>query len=497
MRRRTGWTWLMGAALAAGTLSVMGAVGCVGGSKGLTSADQDRLKPYILDSAPADLQHKVDVNFENKIHLVGYKFDPETAKPGQDVKITMYWRCDDALDDGWSLFTHLHDDVSDKSDNLDWAGPLRENRNNKQLLGPDKWKKGNVYVDEQPYKMPDWVKGADLTVYTGIWKGDARLRIVTGPNDGDNRAVVGKIHTGLAPQPQQHTENTPSVSINKLAVGETITVDGKGDDAAWQKAALLGPFVDVGTGKPNTSFPVNGSAKMLWDDTNLYVLFDVTEAEVIGSFTKPGGADQKDMWTTTGQPKLWMKDTVEMMTDPDPSGDNKDYYELQINPQNKVFHTQYDSYNQPKTDPNGPFGHEDWDPKLKSAVVVHGDIDKAGTDQGYTVEAAIPWAAFAKAANHPPKNGDVWRMNFYAMKSNGGVAWSPILGQGNFHKASRFGRVTWVDPSQAPAAAAGSAQVTGAQVTGAAAPVPAVSGARPLVRRPPGMVMPKGQPQQP
>ena len=110
MRRRTGWTWLMGAALAAGTLSVMGAVGCVGGSKGLTSADQDRLKPYILDSAPADLQHKVDVNFENKIHLVGYKFDPETAKPGQDVKITMYWRCDDALDDGWSLFTHLHDE---------------------------------------------------------------------------------------------------------------------------------------------------------------------------------------------------------------------------------------------------------------------------------------------------------------------------------------------------------------------------------------------------
>jgi hypothetical protein len=484
----------MGAALAAAsTVTVLGTVGCVGGSKGLSSADQDRLKPYILDAVPADVQHKVDVNFENKIHLVGYKFDPETAKPGQEVKITMYWRCDDTLDDGWSLFTHLHDDVSDKSDNLDWAGPLRENRNNKQLLGPDKWKKGNVYVDEQPYKVPDWVKGPDLTVFTGIWKGDARLRIVTGPNDGDNRAVVGKLHTGLAaPAGEQHTENVPSVTINKLAAGDTITVDGKGEDAAWQKAALLGPFVDVGTGKPNTSFPVNGSAKMLWDDTNLYVLFDVKEAEVIGAFTKPGGPDQKDMWTTTGQPKLWMKDTVEMMTDPDPSGDNKDYYELQINPQNKVFHTQYDSYNEPKTDPNGPFGHEDWDPKLKSAVVVHGDIDKAGTDQGYTVEAAIPWAAFAKAANHPPKSGDVWRMNFYAMKSNGGVAWSPILAQGNFHRASRFGRVTWIDPSQAPAAPAGSAQVTGAQVTGSAAP--AAPGVRPLLRRSPTMAAPKGQP---
>ncbi len=477
--RRIGFTWVMGAALAASTLTVVvGATGCVGGSKGLTSDEKDRLKPYILDTAPADLQHKVDVNFENKVHLIGYKFDPETAKPGQDVKITMYWRCDDSLDDGWSLFTHLHDDVSDKSDNLDWAGPLRENKNNKQLLGPDKWKKGSVYVDEQPYKMPDWIKGPELTVYTGIWKGDARLRIVTGPNDGDNRAVVGKIHTGVAPQPEQHTDNLPSVTVNKLAAGDTITVDGKSDDAAWQKAALLGPFVDVGTGKPNASFPVNGSAKMLWDDTNVYVLFDVKEDEVIGGFTKAGAADQKDMWTTTGQPKLWMKDTVEMMTDPDPSGDNKDYYELQINPQNKVFHTNYDTYNMPKTDPNGPFGHEDWDPKLKSAVVVHGDIDKAGADQGYTVEASIPWAAFSKAANHPPKSGDVWRMNFYAMKNNGGVAWSPILGQGNFHKATRFGRVTWVDPSQTPPA--GSAQVTGA-------PVPAPSGTMPFIRRPPIM----------
>jgi hypothetical protein len=29
------------------------------------------------------------------------------------------------------------------------------------------------------------------------------------------------------------------------------------------------------------------------------------------------------------------------------------------------------------------------------------------------------------------------------MKNNGGTAWSPILGQGNFHRASRFGRVRW------------------------------------------------------
>ncbi len=155
-----------------------------------------------------------------------------------------------------------------------------------------------------------------------------------------------------------------------------------------------------------------------------------------------------------GQPKLWTKDTIEMMVDPDPSGDNKDYYELQINPQNKVFKSQFDTLQQPNGGPNGPFGHEDWDPKLKSAVQIQKGPD--GKPTGYTVEAAIPWAAYSKAANHPPKPGDIWRVNFYAMKNNGGVAWSPILGQGNFHKATRFGKITWMAPG-GPVTASGDA----------------------------------------
>src|SRR6185437_6168901 len=124
-----------------------------------------------------------------------------------------------------------------------------------------------------------------------------------------------------------------------------------------------------------------------------------------------------------GQPKLWTKDALEMMIDPGPAGDNKGYFEIQVNPQNKVFHAQFDDFRTPSTEPNGPFGHEDWDPKLKSAVVVH-------KNQGYDVEVAIPWTAFAKnPAKAPPADGDVWRMNFYAMKSNNAVAWSAPMGQ--------------------------------------------------------------------
>jgi hypothetical protein len=437
------WTLTL-ALLVIGTGAATIGTGCVGGSKGHSGNEAEKLKAYVLDAVPGDLPNKTDINFENKIHLVGYKFEPAQAAPGADIKATLYWRVDDKLDDGWSLFTHILDSNNERVLNIDNVGPLREVRENHQALWPSAWEKGKVYVDEQSFKVPDDIKTPEIIFTTGIWKGDARLRVVGGAGDPENRGIVARLKTGQSDKPPlaPHTD-IPVLRANKLTKNEKITIDGKLDEDAWKGAAATLPFVDVGTGSPNTSFPVNGSAKLTWDETNLYVGFHVQSADVVGGWPK----DAKD-------PHLWEKDTVEIMVDPDGDGDNNDYYEIQINPQNLVFDTQYDGYNTPKTEPNGPFGHQDWSAKLKSAVVVDGTIDVPGDqDKGYTVEASIPWASFGKAKNHPPKPGDSWRMNFYAMKNNSGVAWSPILGQGNFHKASRFGRVVWANGDAAPAPA--------------------------------------------
>jgi hypothetical protein len=230
------------------------------------------------------------------------------------------------------------------------------------------------------------------------------------------------------------------MTVTKLAEVGTIKIDGRLDDPPWQRAAKTGAFVDVGSGRENPSLVPQGNARLLWDDKSLYVGFEVLDQKIHGGFPK----DAKD-------PHLWERDTIEIMIDPDGDGDNKDYYEIQVNPQNLVFDTQYDDYNRPNGNGKGPFGHEEWSAGLTSAVEVHGTIDDdADKDQGYTVEIQIPWASFTKAKAVPPPPGSRFRMNFYAMKNNGGVAWSPILGMGNFHRASRFGVVHWITADTAP-----------------------------------------------
>ena len=115
---------------------------------------------------------------------------------------------------------------------------------------------------------------------------------------------MGKINTGIAPaQAEEHTSNdVPAVTVSKLALNGKITVDGKADEPEWGGATSTGPFVDVGTGKPNASFPVSGSAKLTWDDNNLYVFAQIQAPDPYMGFTD--AKSQPKDFTATGQAKL-------------------------------------------------------------------------------------------------------------------------------------------------------------------------------------------------
>jgi hypothetical protein len=233
-------------------------------------------------------------------------------------------------------------------------------------------------------------------------------------------------------EPLPPAQQTLVAAVPRLAVVQTTRpprLDGSLDDPAWAVAKASGPFVETRKGGVAG---IRAFAKLLWDAQHLYVGVDVNDALLRASDRKHDA-------------HLWKQDCVELMLDPD--GDGKDYFEIQLSPRGVVFDTRYDARRVPK-----PFGHLDWDSRIRVGVLPRGEIDDRGADAGYAVEAAIPWHAFSLDGKpvRPPAIGDEWRANLYVMDLGAtrqqAAAWS-ALGIGDFHVPSRFGILAFEGPA--------------------------------------------------
>ena len=153
----------------------------------------------------------------------------------------------------------------------------------------------------------------------------------------------GGLKTSGRPGVVQPGTSLPVLWVPYRQKAWSLTIDGKLDDASWTRAATTGQLVNAGSGEAQVGGDVTGSVRLIYDEEALYLAFDVYYEDLRGGFD-PAAPD----------PQLWRKDTVEVMIDPDGDGDNKDYYEIQVGPQNLVFDSRFDDYNQPRVEPNGP-----------------------------------------------------------------------------------------------------------------------------------------------
>lgn len=429
---------------------------------GASQADLERIRRQVVSRTAPTPQHRVNFNWDNKIELLGYDINVQndTVRPGQSVTITWYWHCRAPTGDGWRLFTHLDDSNAPRT-NQDNVGDTR------RAYQPERWRAGEYVRDTQSFEIPaDW-DSPDVKIHVGVWKdGQPRMPVSGGATDGDRRARVIELHTGVQVQVTE--------TVVPRATGP-INPDGHLDEAAWSTAARTGPLVAPGNGNPPSATEAHATAMMLWDDTNLYVGFHVTDDNLVDPSTERDN-------------HLWEHDAVEVMIDPD--GDGRNYYEFQVSPKNQRFDTRYDRARQPQ-----PFGHLDYNPDTHSGVAATGTIGNADdTDTGYDVELVIPWASINDGLAHtPPQAGDQVRLNLFVMdepKTGGqrSAAWSAPRG-GDFHALARFGRITLaVNAPGAPAAPTMPAVPSAAAVPnlpGLVAPLPAAlnNGAVPL-RRP-------------
>ncbi|MEW5977923.1 MAG: carbohydrate-binding family 9-like protein [Acidobacteriota bacterium] len=230
-------------------------------------------------------------------------------------------------------------------------------------------------------------------------------------------------------------------------VRQPIRVDGRLDEECWRNAPRSSRFADLVSGEPTL---YDTRAAVLWDDENLYVGFWVEEPDVRARLTKRDAPIYED-------------NDVEVFI----AGQDA-YYEFEINALNTIYevffiweeayerggyasipefkrsHPEVRPFNGVgfTTHPRGQrLGFWNWDfPGLRSAVWVDGTLNNSqDKDQGWTVELAFPWQGMKWLAKGdgralPPREGDVWRMDFSRFNQykapppandSGGWAWSP------------------------------------------------------------------------
>jgi hypothetical protein len=228
-------------------------------------------------------------------------------------------------------------------------------------------------------------------------------------------------------------EDDPRTDVPSLAVpraSRAPALDGRPDEAVWQRAGRTERFVDTMDG--SESAPETW-ARLLWDDTSLYIAFEVGDDHLRCTFE---GHDAH----------LWEQDAVEVMIDPEGDGDGLNYFELQLSPTGLVFDTRFDRPRQPP-----PIGHAGFDSGLRGEAALRGRVNDDEADEGYTAELAIPWSAFRQGHPpiEPPRAGDRWRIALYVLDAQPGgqrgVGWSAPLVP-DFHVPERFGRVTFEGP---------------------------------------------------
>ena len=127
-------------------LPAVGTSACVGSSGDNPEKARKALRAYVLDAPPKDIGNKLDINYDNKLRIIGSKIEPKGAvRPGQKVKLTLYWKCEKQIGkDGWKLFTHILDGSGERILNIDNVGPLRRIRGDTQALPPSAWKAGRA-----------------------------------------------------------------------------------------------------------------------------------------------------------------------------------------------------------------------------------------------------------------------------------------------------------------------------------------------------------------
>lgn len=130
----------------------------------------------------------LQADFGGRVALIGYDLvlpAEQSVGAGQHFEITWYWQVSEPPPRGHEVFVHID------------GNGLRLNGDHEPTGGRypvSRWRPGEIVADSQKLLVPANFRADDYIMYVGWFRGDERLRVLSGPSDG-----VDRVRAGLLP----------------------------------------------------------------------------------------------------------------------------------------------------------------------------------------------------------------------------------------------------------------------------------------------------------
>ncbi|MDP9001671.1 MAG: hypothetical protein M3O46_16350, partial [Myxococcota bacterium] len=152
--------------------------------------NENPLSSIVLTSPPHP-QRKLDANMDDKLEVIGIDLVDERGRPtdsvspGRAYHLKTYYRALAPITSEWEAFIHID------------GYHRRHNGDHKPMNGKypmSLWLPDDLLVDDHEFKLePNFTPGT-YEIYFGLFVGDTRLKVKSGPSDGDNRINGGPLH---------------------------------------------------------------------------------------------------------------------------------------------------------------------------------------------------------------------------------------------------------------------------------------------------------------
>ncbi|MCB9537801.1 MAG: hypothetical protein H6704_16235 [Myxococcales bacterium] len=145
--------------------------------------DLNPIEKALIRELPADAT-PVDIVFDDKIALVGYKLEPDRPRAGSPLTISLFWKALKPNVGQWKVFVHIDapgQRIHGDHDPVEGLFPTSD------------WSEGDLVRDDHQVVVKRTISPNRFTFYAGLYRGNTRMPISKGAKDRENRARLGYV----------------------------------------------------------------------------------------------------------------------------------------------------------------------------------------------------------------------------------------------------------------------------------------------------------------